>query len=102
MSYLLVLTATVHPKGMGNLKIADPTQRLEQYKSALTSWLIMDDPDVRSILFIENSGADLTPFNELVRKQNTLGKNVELVGLDVNDYPRDLGKGYGEFLAVDR
>src|SRR5579863_580894 len=54
--YLLVMTACVDPRqGEYRLNRADPTVRLEDYKTALRFWLQFPDTRIRNILFIENS-----------------------------------------------
>lgn len=101
MAYQLVLTASVHPNGM-LVKVADSNVRQEQYLSSLKTLLSIESPVVDGITFIENSGADLTPFHQLVAEHNRFGKKVELIGLSMNDFPRELGVGYGEFRALDK
>ncbi|HVT87575.1 MAG TPA: hypothetical protein VHD56_01875 [Tepidisphaeraceae bacterium] len=100
-SPVLVLTATINPKGMIDLKLHDIDQRRSQYLQALRFWLHLHDDQVRSIVFAENSGSDLTSFQNIVDSENPHGKSVELISLNQNDFPRQLGKGYGEFMLLD-
>jgi hypothetical protein len=101
VSYQLVLTACVHPNGM-YVKVTDADVRQRQYLDALGALLAIDSPVVGGITFIENRGADLTPFRQWVDTHNRHGKKVELIGLNMNDFPRELGVGYGEFRALDK
>jgi len=97
---LLILTATIRPLTSVMLKLTDPKARRQQYLEALAGWLEQGGHYPRSILFIENSGEDLKAFQDLVEKHNPHGRRVELVSLSIS-YPQELGKGYGEFLAID-
>ena len=101
MPYQLVLTASVHPNGM-YVKVADSKVREGQYLRSLQTLLSIPSPVVQGFTFIENSGADLTPFHALVAEHNPHGKKVELISLNMNDFPRELGIGYGEFRALDK
>lgn len=50
------------------------------------------------IVFLENSGTDLTPLKNAL--QRTSYKNVEFIGVS-SDYPPSKGEGYGEFKMFD-
>jgi hypothetical protein len=93
----ILLTATVDPKGIAFMERANPAVRLSDYCSALERWVA--DPWVRNIVLVENSGYPLDEFRRIAGS-GRLGKNVELIGFDGQDFSRDLGKGYGEGLAL--
>ena len=81
--YLLVMTACVDPsQGEYRLNRADPTIRLEDYKTALRFWLQFPDKRIRNILFIENSNYPLDRLKSIAEHENPLKKNVEFIGLD--------------------
>ena len=96
----LVLTATVHPKGM-YVKVADANVRRRQYLEALEFLLAVPGPVIGSITLIENSSADLAPFERVIRNGNPHQRSVELISRSGNDFPPELGIGYGEFRTLD-
>ncbi len=99
--YLLVLTATIQPAS--NVKVArrDPNIRLNDYISALRFWLAYDDSRLANILFLENSGADLSAIEAVVSDSNPLGKQVEILSVPGNDIPPGINYGYGEMEMID-
>src|SRR5260221_4026412 len=100
--YLLVMTACVDPS-QGNYRFsrADPTIRLEDYKTALRFWLQFPDKRIRNILFIENSNYPLDRLKSIAEHENPLKKNVEFIGLDCNWYPPGGHYGYAELRMLD-
>jgi hypothetical protein len=100
--YLLVLTATVTPAANAAVKRKDPVQRLNDYLSSLEYWLECPDERLRSILFLENSGADLAPFRKLVETSNPYAKKVELISVPGNQIPPGVNYGYGEMEMLDQ
>lgn len=76
---------------------SDTSVRLADYQRALKLW--MDDAWIRNIILVENSGY---PLDTLVKQvqQHPSSKNVEFLSFDGQDFPRHLGKGYGETLAM--
>lgn len=65
---LIVMTATITPApGIGNSVRVDPALRLSEYLDAFRHYASLPDELVQGILFLENSGHDLTPFRELQR-----------------------------------
>jgi len=93
----LILTATIDPKGMTLLVRSKIEDRLNDYKKSFTKWLA--NPYVKKLIFVENSGYDLSFFEEL--KKNYKSKDIEIISCKTNnDYPRHLGKGYGESLCL--
>ncbi len=87
----VLLTATISPGDVPYLARRDPNIRIEDYKSALRSWLAGPLPS--ALVFCENSGYDLAGLESLCRDHN---KRVEFLSLreDPGTFPR--GKGYGE------
>ena len=55
---------------------------------------------VDGIILLENSGFDLAPFRERHARSGSR-KTVHLVNVP-DDYDHSKGKGYGEFLMIDR
>jgi len=97
LNFCLILTATIDPKGMPFLARNSIQDRLNDYKNAFENWCKHDS--INKIIFIENSGYDLTFFNDLSKKFKD--KEIEIISSDVNNnFPRKLGKGYGESLCM--
>lgn len=97
----LVLTASVDPKSMPGVTRPDARARERDYAAAL-AYYVTEHPLVRQIVFIENSNWPLDGFEAGVAARNPHGKRVEFVSLNCNDFPRELGKSYGEMLLMDR
>ena len=75
----------------------DTQARLQDYKQALAAWLAC--PDVHSLVFVENSGYDLS---ELVDIANRVpGRKVEFLSFTCREFDPALGKGYGEMLCLE-
>lgn len=91
---VLLLTACVNPNGMDFTKLQDADERLRQYKVALQWYL--DNTNIR-IVFVENSGSDLTDYYKDYIDKGRL----EVLTFLGNDYDRSLGKGYGEGKIVE-
>src|SRR5687767_13652013 len=91
--YCLLLTACIDPNLINEEKniVAriDPRVRLDDYKRALIFWNEYDAP-IKSIVFVENSGADLTEIYELVKGFN---KKVEIIQFKGCSIPK--GVHYG-------
>jgi hypothetical protein len=97
MNFPLVMTATIDVQGMGDLSVSDAGERERQYLETLTFYL--ERGWAKEIVFIENSGADLTKFHELALRHPAV--QTELLSCNLNDFPRELGKSYGEMRLLD-
>lgn len=93
----VVLTSTIDPKGVAFMQRSDPDVRLADYKAALRRWVA--DPWARNIIVVENSGYSLDALKRIV-DEGSFGRNIEFLSFDGQDFPRHLGKGYGETLAL--
>ena len=96
----LILTASIDIKGMPRATPTLPEQRQEDYIKSLKYYLT-NHPLVRKLIFIENSGWDLSQIKE-VTKNNPHQKQVEFISLNCNDFPRQYGKGFGECLLIEK
>jgi len=94
----LILTCTVDVRGIVFMERSETESRLCDYQTALSLWL--KNSEVQRIIFAENSGFDLSSIKELVEAENTTGKLVEFLSFDGQDFPRQLGKGYGENITL--
>jgi hypothetical protein len=98
-SFVVLLTAAIDPAGMSHLVLHDPAVRRQQYVRALDFLLRLRVPQVAGVVFVENTGADLADLRAVAAAHPSA--DVEFISLDLNDYPRELGKGYGEFRMID-
>jgi len=97
----LVMSATISPPAaMPGSARNDPKQRLAEYEEAFRFYLGLPSEYVDSIAIFENSGADLGVFREIAASERT-DKRIHLINTSP-DYPAEKGKGYGEFLMMDR
>ena len=96
--YPLVMTASIRVNGMEGLSVSDQQERSQQYLSTLEFYL--RSGWVNQVVFAENSGADLEEFEDLVAAYPNV--EVELWCFELNDFPRELGKSYGEMQLLDR
>jgi hypothetical protein len=95
----LVLHATVDPRGVVFVKRDDPLKRFEDYRQALRKWITRDDFD--KLVFVENSGYDISELRAIA-EQSSLDKDaIEFLSYDGQDFPRELGKGYGETMNFE-
>jgi hypothetical protein len=97
---ILLLTATVQVnRGVAGVTAPAAEAREADYLENLL-YQLHHHPRIRRIVFAENSGWPLDRFARAIA-DNPLGKEVELLQLDCNDFPGRLGKGYGEALLID-
>jgi hypothetical protein len=98
--FALVLTATIDVKGMPKAYPTVAEQRQEDYYNSVT-YYVQNQPQIQKIIFIENSGWPLDRVKEAV-SDNPHHKQIEFISLNCNDFPRKLGKGYGESLLIEK
>jgi len=91
------MTATIDTRGMAELSVSDTTERERQYLETFAFYL--ESGWSNKIVFIENSGYNLTKFYECTHKYPKV--KTELISCNMNDFPRELGKSYGEMLLLD-
>ena len=99
-TYLLVMTATIAP-APAQVKRSSPQLRLEDYKRALRFWLSYPHPAAARILFLENSGADLSELRAIAKTKNPLNREVEFLSLPVHEIPAGANYGYAEMQTLD-
>jgi hypothetical protein len=85
---ILLLTGTVKPGEMILTELTDPIKRQEQYIASLNYWL---HNSILPIIFVENSETDLSKFVD-----PKFYSRIEFLTFKGNNYPKELGKGYGE------
>jgi len=99
--YLLVLTATVTPSAGVQVQRNDPVTRREDYKRGFRFWLKNADPRINRVLFLENSGEDLTYLRKIVEEENSFAKAVEFISTPCVAVPAGLHYGWGELKMLD-
>jgi len=97
--FLLLLTATVTPAPGANISRKDPAVRRSDYITAFSYWLNHPDPRLGQILFIENSGADLSDFKAAAAESR---KQVEFISIPPNPPPPGMHYGYSEMQMIDQ
>lgn len=97
---VVLLTATINPPSEAHkLARRDPALRRQDYLTAWRHYLHSLKSHAR-LVFIENSGADLTEFQDLAASASCTGTSAEVISLDVNSFPPEWGRAYGEFLLL--
>lgn len=96
----LILSASIKPNAMADVSIVDPAAREADYLSTLRYYL-EHHPGFKRIVFIDNSGWPLDRFKELADSVAP-DRQIELISLNLNDFPPHLGKSYGEMLLLER
>lgn len=94
-----MLHATVDVRGVALVKRDDPRERFADYRQALKRWVTRDDFD--KLVFVENSGYDISELRAIADESSLDKDSVEFLSFDGQDFPRELGKGYGETLNFD-
>lgn len=100
-TYLLVMTATVRPAANAQIKRSSPAERLDDYKRALRFWMKYPHPAAERILFLENSGADLSELRAIAGNENPLRREVEFLSLPDHEIPAGKNYGYAEMESLD-
>lgn len=90
---LLLLTACVNPNGMTQTAFQDADERLKQYLEAIQFYL---DKTNFPILIVENTSVN---FNDYFLEYVKSGR-LECLSFNGNNYPRSLGKGFGEGIIL--
>jgi hypothetical protein len=99
--YLIVLTAAITPSKNVQIALNDPQQRQQDYMRAFRFWLKNEDRRLTRLLFLENSGADLDIFRQIVAQENSLGKEVEILSVPSREVPPGMHYGWAELKMLD-
>jgi hypothetical protein len=95
------MTATITPAANAQVGRSSPQLRNEDYKRALRFWLLYPHAAAERILFLENSGADLSELCAIAANENPLGREVEFLSLPAREIPAGRNYGYAEMQALD-
>ena len=95
-NYTLMLTACIKPVNIPYLERVSEIDRLNDYKETFNKWC--NNKLVDKIIFIENSGYDLSFFKN--KAKDFPQKEIEIISSNLNNtFQKKLGKGYGEYLC---
>ena len=87
----LILTSTIDPRGTHFLKRNKVEDRLNDYKKSFSFWC--NRKEINKIIFIENSGFDLSYFNNYAKNIND--KKIEIISSNINDsYDKKMVEDY--------
>ena len=87
----ILLTATIDPMGITFLNRDDPAVREKDYIISMKKWIKNTD---YPLVFCENSGVSIDKIKETAR--GVKNRDIEFLQFYGNDFPRRLGKGYGD------
>ena len=97
LNFAIILTCTINPGDMPNLVRINTETRLQDYKKSFNFWI--NNKDTNKIIFIENSGYDLTFFKNLAKSNQE--KEIEILSTNSNNFlDKERGKGYGEHTCL--
>jgi hypothetical protein len=98
---IVLLTATVSPPaGVPALSITDPEERYKEYITAFEFYLNKMSQGIDGLLFIENSGADISEFREIASRREFYNR-VECLSFLDRESASGHGRAYGEFRIID-
>ena len=95
ISFCIVLTASIDPKGMSLVKRDNVLVREQDYIEVIQS--LISKP--YAVVFCENSGYSLDAIKFCLEKRTF--KFNEVLQFDGQQFPRHLGKGYGELMILE-
>jgi hypothetical protein len=103
--YTLLLTACIEPNAAIAFKNIhfrkDPEVRLLDYEKSLRYWLRYRQDQIKSIVFIENSGYPLDRLKEIALHENIYNREVEFIQITPEQIPAGVHYGYSELEMMD-
>ena len=104
-NFTILMTACIAPKATTCVQRKDPLLRLQDYQTALRFWLHYQDSRITAIVFVDNSGYDLSSLKNLA-KDNPYNREIEFLQIIEPPLPppgkMGLGYGYGEGDLLDQ
>jgi hypothetical protein len=102
---ILIMTACIQvPQenlGIHDIYRSDTLVRFNDYKTSLKSWLGHQDDRITGIVFIENSGYDLSELKEMAASENRFHRNIEFLQLIGGPIPPGVHYGYAPLEMID-
>jgi hypothetical protein len=100
---VMLMTACIAPSAeTSGIVRRDANTRLGDYATALEFWLRLDEPQVRGIVFVENSGFPLDEIHRVVSLANVHQRKVEILQSSSNWCPPGMHYGWAELAMVDK
>lgn len=99
--YTLLLTACIHPQNSANVNRCDPLVRLKDYETALKYWLSIENANIRNIVFVENSGYNLSSLKSISEADNLYNRRVEFLQYKEVSVDKSVHYGYYEYKMLD-
>jgi len=93
------MTACIAPQPHPAVVRSDPALRLRDYLSALEFWLRLPDPQLASVVFVDNSGHPLDQVEALRLRYPRIP--VEVHSSPPCDIPAGIGYGYAELQLIE-
>jgi hypothetical protein len=90
---VILLTGTVDPNGMHFTALSNVDVRRQQYIDSIKFWV---NSFKLKVVFIENSDTDMSTY---LSKELKTGR-LEMLHFNGNNYPREIGKGFGELQCL--
>jgi hypothetical protein len=101
-NFCVILTACIAPTSGRSFVIRnDPVDRLNDYKCGLRFWLCLKAPEIKSIIFVENSMYPLDELREIADRENVHGRAIEFLSTEPIELPAGVTYGYGELAMID-
>ena len=103
--YAILMSACINPPELNVITHAvhrsNPIIRLNDYKTSLLFWMAYKEPRIKSIIFVENSGYNLTELYELIDTHNVYKREIEILQFQAKEIPKKLHYGYSELEIID-
>ena len=97
--FVVVFTATITPVKGAQIARTNPDERKRDYMTGFRFWIQNQDPRLRRILFVENSGASLDDFRQ--EAESASDKDIEFISVPPISLPPGLHYGYAEMHMLD-
>ncbi|OJV44763.1 MAG: hypothetical protein BGO29_09405 [Bacteroidales bacterium 36-12] len=94
LNVIILLTGTINPMGMSKTKLLDKEIRKLQYIDSIKFYLQKTN---LKIVFIENSNENISSYFQEEINNN----RIEILTFNGNNYPKYLGKGFGELKIIE-
>jgi hypothetical protein len=104
MKYSLLITACIQPNfaNMNPNFRSDSNLRLNDYITAFRYWLWYKEDKITHILFVENSGYDLSELKQIATSENVYDRTIEFIQFEATAIPKGLHYGYSELEILDK
>jgi hypothetical protein len=98
-----MLAASIQPHaGLPDAALQADARSREQDYIACFKFYLRSFPQLRKVVFADNSGWSLDNVRDAVSRDAAPGTALEFVSFQANDFPGVYAKGYGEALLIDR